>query len=66
MNWIKTNTFLAGLIGAVVLGAAVFGYLIVSGMGRADDARVKIKRVTESYKKSSRDDEVPVGSVLDL
>lgn len=66
MNWIKTNTFLAGLIGVVVLGAAVFGYLIVSGKGRADAARVKIEKVTRSYQSSSRLDEVPVEAVLEL
>lgn len=66
MNWIKTNKFLAGLIGVVVLGVGVFGYFIVSGMGRAEKAREKIDRVSRSYQNSTRLDEVPVASVLEL
>lgn len=66
MNWIKTNTYFAGLIGAVVIGAGVCGYFIYSGKGRADAARDKIERVSRSYKSFSRRDEVPVASVLEL
>ncbi len=66
MNWIKTNTFLAGLIGTLVLGIGVFGYLIFSGKGRADEAREKIDKVSRSYQSSARRDEVPVDSVLEL
>lgn len=66
MNWIKTNTYLAGLIGTLVLGIGVFGYFIYSGKVRADAAREKIDRVTRSYQSSARRDEVPVPSVLEL
>lgn len=66
MNWIKTNTFLAGLLGALVIGVGVFGYLIYSGNDRANAAREKIESVTRSYQNSARQDEMPVKSVLEL
>ena len=38
MNWVKENKFLAGLIGATVVGAGAFGYLLYSAKAHADEA----------------------------
>ncbi len=34
MNWARQNPFLAGLLGAVVLGVAIFGWLITTAFSR--------------------------------
>ncbi|QQL44516.1 Amuc_1100 family pilus-like protein [Sulfuriroseicoccus oceanibius] len=64
MNWIKNNQYLAGLIGTVVVGAGVFGYLTIDGKGRADDARDEIEKSLRALKGAAAREEVPVKEVV--
>lgn len=65
MNWIKENQYLAGLVGTLVVGAGVFGYLIVDGSSRSSDARTQLDRSDKTLKSAAARPEVPVPEVRD-
>src|SRR4051812_17085212 len=38
MSWVKENKFLAGLLGAVVVGGGALGYLVFTAKSKADES----------------------------